>query len=1093
MVPGKTRYLFSIGHAMFPGQQGFPASKIFRPAVFWGPGFACDANFVHLWSLPMTWFSDPKSLLGVAQFCCVWVVVGLVVQADEVIPLNGHHFTVAEGMQIELAANSQLCPRPITASFDEEGVLYVADSSGSNDPVKQQLENPSHRILRLTDRDGDGQFDASSVFADRMMFPEGTLWYQGSLYVAAPPQIWKLTDTDADGVADLREVWFDGKTLTGCANDLHGPYLGRDGWIYWCKGAFAEQHYQRKDGNRWSTRAAHVFRRHPSGGEVEAVMTGGMDNPVDVVMTPGGEKIFTTTFLTHPGDGNRDGLIHAIYGGVYGKDHGVLQGHARTGELLPPLTHLGAAAPSGLELVEGANVTSAEGHLLLTCSFNLHKVFWHPLSFKGSRLHAPARDLVVSDQLDFHPTDVVQAPDGSWLILDTGGWYKLCCPTSQLVKPDVLGGIYRVSAKDTPSVKDPLGQALDWAPKSPGALIERFDDPRLFVRRRAIEQVAMFGEDAIADLQVALNQTDRPRLRLNAIWCLSHIPGDAARRAARVGLRDALPVVRQATLHTIALHRDVESAAVIMEQLLHWRPATQRVACEALGRLGRKEATTPLLNLADQASDRMLEHSIVYALIELDDPSTLTKALADPQPGVQRAAAIALDQLAVSAPVQRWVLEHLGHPDERREKTAEWILTQHPEWGGQLAERVSDWLDQMAAQQTLVERFRPWLGNQLKSEAATRSVVEWMQRQVGETGWTPRVWLPLQLAPPEGFDQELIAVLKQGMVEASSEALLPMWDWLSQSNGGLSAEPEICKSLDQKIFNSKVPDEIRKTVALARFKSEVSLPEDLFSAILQDLQIQQNPAVRQNALRLLQQWPLDEGQRAHLVGWLDRVPATEVTILLSLFKGGEDADTGLALVQHLQELEAYRWVPESNVRETLASYDEEVNLAAEELWKAYLGQRAEQVAKLEALLEELPEGNVRRGQQLFHEQKTQCISCHQMGYLGGKLGPDLTRIGGIRQTRDLLEAIVFPSISFVRSYEPKLVTTADGRQIQGLIVEQDDESVTLALDSQRTERVMRDDIDDMAAGRVSLMPSGFDQQLNLQELADLVEFLKASR
>ena len=49
--------------------------------------------------------------------------------------------------------------------------------------------------------------------------------------------IWKLTDTDDDGVADRREEWFQGKTLTGCANDLHGPYAGPDGYIYWCKGA----------------------------------------------------------------------------------------------------------------------------------------------------------------------------------------------------------------------------------------------------------------------------------------------------------------------------------------------------------------------------------------------------------------------------------------------------------------------------------------------------------------------------------------------------------------------------------------------------------------------------------------------------------------------------------------------------------------------------------------------------------------------------------------------------------------------------------------------------------------------------------------
>ena len=80
--------------------------------------------------------------------------------------------------------------------------------------------------MRLEDTDGDGKFDKSTVFADKMMFPEGAMWLDGSLYVAAPPSIWKLTDTDGDGVADKREEWFEGKTLTGCANDLHGPYLG---------------------------------------------------------------------------------------------------------------------------------------------------------------------------------------------------------------------------------------------------------------------------------------------------------------------------------------------------------------------------------------------------------------------------------------------------------------------------------------------------------------------------------------------------------------------------------------------------------------------------------------------------------------------------------------------------------------------------------------------------------------------------------------------------------------------------------------------------------------------------------------------------
>lgn len=83
-----------------------------------------------------------------------------------------------------------------------------------------------------------------------MMFPEGAMWNNGSLYVAAPPSIWKLTDTTGMGVADKREEWFKGQTLTNCANDLHGPYAGPDGWIYWCKGAFAKQTYERPGKSR---------------------------------------------------------------------------------------------------------------------------------------------------------------------------------------------------------------------------------------------------------------------------------------------------------------------------------------------------------------------------------------------------------------------------------------------------------------------------------------------------------------------------------------------------------------------------------------------------------------------------------------------------------------------------------------------------------------------------------------------------------------------------------------------------------------------------------------------------------------------------
>ena len=194
------------------------------------------------------------------------------------------------------------------------------------------------------------------------------------------------------------------------------------------------------------TRAAHIFRARPDGTGIEPVMTGGMDNPVELVFTPGGERIFSTTFFQHPGGGQRDGLIHAIYGGVYGKQHDVLNGHIRTGpDLMPVLTQLGPAAPCGLVQYESTVFGTDFRDNLFAALFNLHKVTRHKLKGSGSTFTTEDSDFVSAADFDFHPTDVLEDADGSLLVVDTGGWYKLCCPSSQLVKPDVLGGIYRVA------------------------------------------------------------------------------------------------------------------------------------------------------------------------------------------------------------------------------------------------------------------------------------------------------------------------------------------------------------------------------------------------------------------------------------------------------------------------------------------------------------------------------------------------------------------------------------------------------------------------------------------------------------------------
>ena len=188
-------------------------------------------------------------------------------------------------------------------------------------------------------------------------------------------------------------------------------------------------------------------------------MTGGMDNPVDVAFTPPASASSRATFLEHPQPGRRDALIHAVYGGVYGKPHAVIDGHTRTGDLMPVLTQLGPAVPAGLTRYASRVFGADYRDNFFAAMFNLRKVTRHVLEPTARRSRPATPTFSSRTNRDFHPTDVIEDADGSLLVIDTGPWYKLCCPTSQLAKPDVLGAIYRVRRKGAPAVADPRGRS----------------------------------------------------------------------------------------------------------------------------------------------------------------------------------------------------------------------------------------------------------------------------------------------------------------------------------------------------------------------------------------------------------------------------------------------------------------------------------------------------------------------------------------------------------------------------------------------------------------------------------------------------------
>jgi putative heme-binding domain-containing protein len=131
-----------------------------------------------------------------------------------------------------------------------------------------------------------------------------------------------------------------------------------------------------------------------------------------------------------------------------------------------------------------------------------------------------------------------------------------------------------------------------------------------------------------------------------------------------------------------------------------------------------------------------------------------------------------------------------------------------------------------------------------------------------------------------------------------------------------------------------------------------------------------------------------------------------------------------------------------------------------------------------------------RGRQLFGEAR--CFACHRFGGEGGALGPDLSGAAGRFNIHDLLESIIEPSKVISDQYADQVITLTDGKVIVGRIINLHGDNMTVntdMLNPTATMNVNVKKIDTMVTSKVSPMPVGLIDTLNLEEIQDLTAFL----
>lgn len=1028
---------------------------------------------------------DHRKLRVVATV--VWLSYGLsgafVAAQSKSVP----QIQVPDGFTLTTVAEPPMVRFPMLGCFDDRGRLFVCESAGINMDKEGLLKELPNFIRLLEDTDGDGQFDHSTIFAEKMTFPSGALWHDGALYVTSPPSLWRLEDTDDDGIADRREELITGFNFRGHAGDIHGPHLGPDGRLYFLDGTMGHEIRDRDGGLVSKGVTARIFSSKLDGSDLETFCGGGMANPAAAAFSETGDLFAVTTFFHyHPTDRIRqDALFHGVYGGVYPRGSRLNGEFKPTGSLLPPLQLIGMSAPSNVMCYRGTAIGRQYQGNLLVSHFNTHRVSRFVLERDGSTFRTRAEPFVTSTNSDFHPCAVIEDADGSLLLIDTGGWFKEGCPTS-VQRPNVTGAIYRITKQGAPRRDDVHGQKIQWDAESQ-SVAGLLNDDRFVVRNRAIFVLASRKDEAIPSLTELLTSKSTCARR-NAVWTLMRIGTPEALAVARRALDDKDSGVRQVAARCAGRHRDSNAHDRLVLLLADRNPAVKRQAAAALGRIRNPKSTSLLLQEFETPADRMLEHAIVYALIEIADRESTLAALRSKSTRVRRAALIALDKMEGGRLTREMVAGLLPTNDRDLQNAIVDVVSRKPEWSQLVVELLNTWLQNSKLDSERESLLRDVLYALRREPVCQSLMAETLLLRESPDSSRSLIYDVMKDSGfsefPVSWQQPLLTGIGHSNSALSRKALLA----ISSTTSGQFDDGLLKFSQDK---SCSVSQRVQAISILTR--RNATLPAATFDLLCRQLGPDASFETRLDAARSVGNCHLNHQQLDTVIQLAATAGPLELPLLLgplaSLWTDGSEG-AGERLGAALRSSPGFASLTEDQLTQLFNDAPDESKKQLSLLNRQLRDERAKSIRTHLRTSFILAGGDAVRGRSLFYSKRILCSACHRAGpNEKSEIGPDLRRIGAVRSPRDLLEAILVPSASFARGFEPKSVVLKSGRVISGVIRRESDDMITLYTTERREVRIARSDIDKIVPSKVSIMPQALERLLTTDDMRDLLAFL----
>jgi len=960
-------------------------------------------------------------------------------------PLPTPTFDIADGFEVNLWAEDPLLHKPIEINWDAQGRLWVASSEVY--PQIKPGQPATDRVIVLEDTNGDGKADKSAVFADGLLIPTGVLPdSNGGCYVAASHELLYFKDTNGDGKADEKRIVLSSFGTEDTHHNLHTLRWGYDGHIYMNQSIYTHTHIETPLGVR-RLNSAGIWRFDPYTYQLEVFTRGGC-NPWGHTWDDYGNSFFT--------DGaGFQGVSYCVPGAMYF----TYAGARRELQSISPGNYPKFAS---LEVVRSPQFPDDWQGDFITCDFRAHRVVHFKYSEAGAGYQTKEMpDLLRSTNVTFRPIDVKFGPDGALYIAD---WSNPIIQHGEVDFRDPRrdkehGRIWRVTAKGRPVAKK--------------------------------ENLAKLGLDELFDRTLSKNAWEQASARRVLAEKLRQMR--PARVSETVGKWSERRTTDRAKLESAWLYEAVGTFDDgLLLQLLGSKDFNIRVAATRILEYAPGHSKNAEEQLANMISDEhpRVRLEALRVLAKIPSPKSAELALSvlgkPMDPFLDYALWLTINDLA-----DPWIaaIKSGEWKVEGREKQLEFGLKAIE------PEKASAVLGQLLGEQPLARDGRgPWID--LIGRAGSPKELQRLFDQIARRGFdkptAARALAVLNEAarlrnarPPSGHEK--LREMFSAPLEIRVEALRLVGQWNVRQ-----FVPDVLKAAG----DPAAPGAIRE----AAFESlrSLSLNKDpaIFAALRPLAGTNNEPDIRRQAAVILA--GIDLGKALPDVVQILMAAPNEMEAeslwrgLLSLKESGAKQSVGAYLAE---------WgLPKSGVPEIVARAGLRVareggrnepelvlaltrgaNLEAAEA--SLTDAEIQQIAASAAV-----QGDPARGEKVFRRPELGCVTCHAIGGVGGRVGPDLTSIGASAPADYLVESVFYPSRKIKEGYHAVVLETQDGQELSGILVRENNEQVVIRDVSNREVAIPKNNIKSRTMGG-SLMPSGLIDNLPARDRVDLFRFL----